>query len=43
MKTEISAVLNPNDPNLLFSQGNQIFFDSKAFDKMPSHMHQINS
>ena len=32
-----------NDPSNMLSQGNQILFDSKAFDKMPSHLHQINS
>jgi hypothetical protein len=31
------------DKRHLMSQGNGVFFDSKAFEKMPSHMHQINS
>jgi len=38
MKTDTSAGgLNyPADPNSHFSQGNQLLFDSKAFDRVPS-------
>ena len=43
--TEMKQTLSTQkyDPNAMLSQGNQILFDSKAFDKMPSHLHQINS
>lgn len=31
------------DKRHLLSQGNGVFFDSEAFAKMPSHMHQLQS
>ena len=44
MKTDTSGSNKQvNDPNFQFSNGNQILFDSKAFDRMPSQLHQINS
>ena len=41
MKQTLST--QKQDHTAMLSQGNQILFDSKAFDKMPSHLHQINS
>ena len=37
MKQTLST--QKQDQTAMLSQGNQILFDSKAFDKMPSHLH----
>ena len=36
VKTEASGIMPQTDQTNLMSQGNQILFDSKAFDRMPS-------